>query len=445
MRPTLDEARSVLRRRFGFDDFRGVQAGAVAAVLSGRDVLVLMPTGAGKSICYQVPALLLPGLTLVVSPLVSLMQDQVERLHRIGVPAGAIHGGVARSDARATLQAGVSARLRLLYVAPERFDSGAFRRALADMRIALLVVDEAHCVSQWGEAFRPAYLRLGEVRASLSCPAIALTATATPEVRRDVVRCLGLRAPRTLVGGFDRPNLHWSAVELASRRARDAWLAARVCQADAGSVLVYAATRREVEQLSDRLNAGGIRAAAYHAGQAAARREALQQRFMGGAIRVMVATSAFGMGIDKPDVRLVVHAQPSGSLEAYYQEAGRAGRDGAAAHCVLAFSPRDRTTLRFLVEQAYPPEHVVRAGPPRGRTPGARRLGAAHRCSARRGAGGGRRAGAGAGAGLPRCVEAGRRRDLDPPDRAAGAHRTRAFGPGAGRRATGAGPAPVVA
>lgn len=357
----MAEARRILKRRFGYDAFRGVQAPAIRRVLSGGDVLVLMPTGGGKSLCYQIPALVLGGVTLVVSPLISLMEDQVAGLRRRGVAAAAIHSGVAVGEAAEVVSAAVAGDLRLLYVAPERFDSAGFRSRLAELPVSLFVVDEAHCVADWGESFRPAYLRLGRVRESLRCASLALTATATPEARGEIIRRLRLRSPRVLAGGFDRPNLWWGAETPRSREERDRRIMACVGAPREGVALVYASTRREADQLADRLNRAGLRAAGYHAGVSVAERQVLQRRFMAGELPVMVATSAFGMGIDKRDVRLVVHAQPPGSLEAYYQEAGRAGRDGGAAVCRLLCVRSDAATQRFLLEQAHPGPRLVRA------------------------------------------------------------------------------------
>lgn len=358
--PTLSDARAALQRHFGYPDFRGAQSDAVQAVLSGRDVLVLMPTGGGKSLCFQVPALLLPGPTVVISPLISLMQDQVDALARRGLPATFINSTLPTSEREARLARVERGEVRLLYVAPERFDVPGFRERLRAIGVPLLAVDEAHCISQWGHDFRPSYLRLGAVREVLGCPVVALTATATPEVRRDITTQLRLRDPLVLARGFDRENLGWHVVGAEGDSHKDALLLALLRRARGDGVsLVYAATRRKVDSLADMLNRAGVAASGYHAGIPGEQRRALQERFIAGTAGVVVATNAFGMGIDKPDVRLVVHYDMSPSLEAYYQEGGRAGRDGNPAACVLLHAPRDRLTHEFLLGQSLPPRRAV--------------------------------------------------------------------------------------
>lgn len=358
----LDRARAALRERFGYPDFRGGQTDAVRAVLTGRDVLVLMPTGGGKSLCYQVPALVLPGLTLVVSPLVSLMKDQVDALERRGIAAAYISATLPAGAAADRLERAAAGALKLLYIAPERFEARSFREVLPRMPVSLLAIDEAHCISQWGYDFRPSYLRLGAVRDALGVPTVALTATATPEVRDDVLRQLRIPHAVRIVSGFDRPNLAWRVRRVRDEAERDRMLVRTVRDgAREGSVVVYAATRKAVDGAADLLNCAGVPCVAYHAGIAGPVREALQDRFMSGEVRVVCATNAFGMGVDKPDVRLVAHVAMPGSLEAYYQEAGRAGRDRAPARCVLLHRPDDGRTHRFLIEQAHPGRAVVEA------------------------------------------------------------------------------------
>ncbi|MFW6080040.1 MAG: RecQ family ATP-dependent DNA helicase, partial [Gemmatimonadota bacterium] len=363
LRPTLSDARAALRAHYGYPDFREGQATAIEAVLGGRDVLVLMPTGGGKSLCYQIPAAVLPGPTVVVSPLISLMQDQVEALERVGIDAAFVNSTLSGAEIRRRLEAVGAGDLRLIYVAPERFERPAFVERLAGAGVALLAIDEAHCISQWGHDFRPSYARLGRVRERLGCPTIALTATATPAVRRDIVASLGLRRPVRVVRGFDRPNLEWHVVDGRSERRRDG-LVVRLLREGArrrgGAAIVYASTRKAVDALAERLIIEGVPAAAYHAGASAAERERLQQRFMAGEVPVVVATNAFGMGIDKPDVRLVVHHGMPRSLEDYYQEAGRAGRDGRPSRCVLVHRYRDRYIHELFVRRSYPSARSVR-------------------------------------------------------------------------------------
>ncbi|MEX1184422.1 MAG: ATP-dependent DNA helicase RecQ [Gemmatimonadota bacterium] len=359
MPPDLDAARATLQRYFGFADFRGGQRDAIAAALTGRDVLVLMPTGGGKSLCYQVPALTLDGLTIVVSPLISLMKDQVDALRAVGAPAALLNSTLPRNEAERTLHAATSGELKLLYVAPERFESDTFREQLPHLGVRLLAVDEAHCVSQWGHDFRPSYLGLGAVRERLGCPVVALTATATPAVRDDVTRQLRLEDPITVVRGFDRPNLEWRVLGAPDRGAKDMVLLRLLREQTDGVSIAYAPTRKAVDGLCDLIGRAGIRAIAYHGGMAAQDREHVQNAFMNDEAKVVVATCAFGMGIDKPDVRLVVHHSMSGSLEAYYQEAGRASRDGERGRCVMIHAPGDRQVHDFMIDQTHPPRELI--------------------------------------------------------------------------------------
>jgi ATP-dependent DNA helicase RecQ len=356
----FSEARAKLRRHFGYPDFRGVQPRAIRAVLAGRDVLVLMPTGGGKSLCFQIPALVLPGLTIVVSPLISLMKDQVDTLRRRGVAATYINSTLGTAEVDARLAACAHGGMKLLYVAPERFDSNDFMRRLRAFRISLLAIDESHCISEWGHDFRPSYRRLGTVRHELACPVVALTATATPRVREDILAQLDLRQPVVLTGGFDRANLLWHVLAARTDAEKDRTLLRLVRRPRDGVAVVYAPTRRRVDALTDLLNHAGLSAAGYHAGASATNRHRLQEDFMRGDTPVIVATSAFGMGIDKPDVRLVVHHAMPATLESYYQEAGRGGRDGGPADCVLLHAYADRFTHEFLIDQRHPSEMIVR-------------------------------------------------------------------------------------
>jgi ATP-dependent DNA helicase RecQ len=357
----MDEARAVLRRHYGYDDFRGGQADAISGVLARRDVLVLMPTGGGKSLCFQIPAQVLPRATIVISPLISLMQDQVEALHRVGMTATFVNSTLEVEEANRRIEAVEQGSIKLLYVSPERLDTPAFRSALPRIAPSLLAVDEAHCLSQWGYDFRPSYLRLGAVRQMLDCPVIALTATATPEVRADIVWRLKMRNPVVVTRGFKRVNLDWHVIDGADDTGKDRLLMPLLRRPRDGVALVYAATRKSVDAITDVLNRRGMKAAGYHAGVSAAGRHRLQDDFMKERVGIVIATCAFGMGIDKPNVRLVIHYTMPSTLEAYYQEAGRAGRDGAQADCVLLHSYRDRLTHEFLIEQAYPPTKVIEA------------------------------------------------------------------------------------
>ncbi len=320
-----------------------------------------MPTGGGKSLCYQVPALLLPGLTLVVSPLIALMSDQVNALERRDIPAALINSTLTGAEIRARLRQAVAGQLELLYVAPERFASPAFLGALREMRVGLVAIDEAHCVCEWGHDFRPSYLRLREFWPRLGWPPLlALTATATPEARQDIVRELDLRGARVIVRGFDRPNLRWTVCREERLAEKGRQLVELLGPGD-GTALVYCATRKMAEAATELLRGAGVDAAAYHAGLRREGRARVQAAWTRGELRVVVATNAFGMGIDKADVRCVVHLQMPGSLEAYYQEAGRAGRDGGPADCVLLHSYGDRFIHEFFIRAAHPPRPLVSA------------------------------------------------------------------------------------
>ncbi len=345
-----------LRETFGFDAFRPGQEDAVRAAIGppARDVLVVMPTGAGKSLCYQLPALVRDDVTLVVSPLVSLMQDQVEALAKIAPGRVAlVNSQRDAADNRAALAAAAAGELRLLYVAPERFSSPRFLQAMQDLEIGLFVVDEAHCVSQWGHDFRPDYFRLADAARRLRAEAIiASTATATPRVANDISVRLGLRDPVRVATGFDRPNLSFAVIPCASAQAKQRHIAAALLEPGATPAIVYAGTRDGAEQLAGHLSGNlGLPVAAYHAGLGREQRADVQRRFMDGRLAVVVATNAFGMGIDKADVRTVCHESVPGSIEAYYQEAGRAGRDGRPARALLFAEARDKGLHVFFIER----------------------------------------------------------------------------------------------
>jgi ATP-dependent DNA helicase RecQ len=345
---TLDAA---LAEHFGFSEFRPGQREVVDAILSGRSVVSVMPTGAGKSLCFQLPALCLDGVTLVVSPLISLMKDQVDSLCRLGIPAAFVNSTQDPGVQRRVLDDAEAGRLKLLYVAPERFRFDGAMAALKRLNIALFVVDEAHCISSWGHDFRPDYLGLGRALAELGTPRVAaFTATATDRVRLDIVKQLDLHEPFVTVTGFLRPNLHLSVVPIRKMTEKMEHLR-RVLAAVDGSAVVYCATRRHCEEVAAALVRAKVPAGVYHGGLDDDARRDVQDAFQRDDHRVIVATNAFGMGIDKADVRAVVHYDLPGSLEAYYQEAGRAGRDGAPAHCVLLFTYADTRIHEFFIDK----------------------------------------------------------------------------------------------
>ncbi len=351
---TLADARATLARCFGYPDFRKPQIPAIEAVLAGRDALIVLPTGGGKSLCFQVPALLRGGLTVVISPLISLMKDQVDALERRGLPAAFINSTLGANAAADRLTRAQRGELTLLYLAPERMDAGRTLERLREIGVSMLAVDEAHCISEWGHDFRPSYRRIGRIRHALGDPqTVALTATATPSVRDDIARQLLLRDPVVVVGGFDRTNLSYSVVSTRSQGEKDKAAIAAIRE-HSGPGIVYAPTRKAVERVTQVLTRARIGAVAYHAGLDESHRRRAQDAFMGEAARVIVATSAFGMGIDKPDVRLVVHHAMPGTLESYYQEAGRAGRDGNPSVCVLLHAYPDRFTHEYFIDGAHP-------------------------------------------------------------------------------------------
>src|SRR6266550_8722681 len=363
----LHAARAVLESRFGHARFRVHQLKVLGPLLAGRDVLAVLPTGAGKSLCYQVPALLGAGLTLVVSPLISLMQDQVGALRRRGIAAAYVNSQLDATQRRTIVDAATAGRLALLYCAPERLPSLTRRLLAAGTRVTLLAIDEAHCITEWGSEFRPVYRRLGVFRSLLGRPAtIALTGSATPRARADILQVLRMPDADVVATSFDRPNLRFGVQRVRDDRERFAIIRARVRDA-AGASLIYTPTRRLTELVTRALLRTSVRAAPYHAGLSAGIRRRVLRAFLADQIRVIVATSAFGMGIDKPDVRQVLHWGPPPTLEAYYQEAGRAGRDGKPSECLILWRPQDLAwgnvapPMRRYVEAGGDHRHMILA------------------------------------------------------------------------------------
>ena len=382
MTQAVDSADSVdpraleaLNRYFGYDSFRPGQSGIVSAILTGHYVLGVMPTGAGKSICYQIPAAILPGVAIVISPLISLMRDQVDALNDVGLPAAFINTTQTPDEQDLVFAQALSGQIKLLYVAPERLETERFRNFAVRVPISLVAVDEAHCVSQWGQDFRSSYLGIGEFIAGLPTrPTVAaFTATATERVRRDIVSILGLHTPSITVTGFARPNLYFDVISMP-RNGKASWVASYIASHPDESGIVYCATRKETEALAESLNsavaelraAGGVDvsdigtiAVAYHGGMSADAREQAQRDFVTDRVPVVVATNAFGMGIDKSNVRFVIHHNMPESIEAYYQEAGRAGRDGEPSRCTLLWNESDIVTRRRLLDSDYENERLT--------------------------------------------------------------------------------------
>ena len=382
MTQAVDSADSVdpraleaLNRYFGYDSFRPGQSGIVSAILTGHDVLGVMPTGAGKSICYQIPAAILPGVAIVISPLISLMRDQVDALNDVGLPAAFINTTQTPDEQDLVFAQALSGQIKLLYVTPERLETERFRNFAVRVPISLVAVDEAHCVSQWGQDFRSSYLGIGEFIAGLPTrPTVAaFTATATERVRRDIVSILGLHTPSITVTGFDRPNLYFDVISMP-RKDKASWVASYIASHPDESGIVYCATRKETEALAESLNSAvaelraaggadvsdiGTIAVAYHGGMSADAREKAQRDFVTDRVPVVVATNAFGMGIDKSNVRFVIHHNMPESIEAYYQEAGRAGRDGEPSRCTLLWNESDIVTRRRLLDSDYENERLT--------------------------------------------------------------------------------------
>lgn len=351
--------KNFLKKYFGYDDFRPLQQEIVEGVLAGRDSVVLMPTGGGKSLCFQLPALMQDGLAIVVSPLISLMKDQVDALQANGVAAELVNSSLSPSEISEVMDRARSGELKLLYIAPERFASYGFDNFLRTLKISLFAIDEAHCISEWGHDFRPDYRNLRTLRESFpSVPIIALTATATPRVREDIIKQLALHEPSVYVSSFNRPNLSY---EVMPKKDSLKTVLALLAEVKDESAIIYCFSRNDTENLAEKLNRHGFKSAPYHAGLSADTRRNNQERFIRDEINVIVATIAFGMGIDKPDVRLVIHHGLPKSVEGYYQETGRAGRDGLPSRCVLLFSYADKYKQEFLMHSISDPEEKRQA------------------------------------------------------------------------------------
>jgi ATP-dependent DNA helicase RecQ len=355
----VSQAREALQRYFGFTDFREGQAEVIESVLAGQDAVVVMPTGGGKSLCFQLPAMMIDGVTLVISPLIALMKDQVDALAARQIPTTFINSSLTYAETARRLSKMRMGEYKLVYVAPERFRSETFMAAVAETKVRLFAVDEAHCISHWGHDFRPDYLKLKQAVETLGRPqVIALTATATPQVRADISEQLGLTDPHVSVSGFDRPNLALRVLHTGTEKEKLEILK-RTINASSGSGIIYTATRKSVEQVAAKLKLAGLRVEMYHGGMEEGERTRAQDAFMRGDARAIVATNAFGMGIDKPDIRFVVHFHLPGSIEAYYQEVGRAGRDGMPADCLLLFNYADTRTQQFFIEGGHPSPELV--------------------------------------------------------------------------------------
>ena len=353
----LEEARKLLQSHFGYETFRKGQEQAISQVFDGQNTICVMPTGGGKSMCYQIPALVMEGTTIVVSPLISLMKDQVDALLAAGIPAAYINSSLGFEEVRETMHDVQRGAIKLLYIAPERLDSEMFLNELQGVHVPLIAVDEAHCISQWGHDFRPSYRLISRMAGLFpnDPTVLALTATATPQVREDICRILDIEEQHTVMTGFERANLSFSVIR---GQDRDRFVKEYVQKNEKEAGIIYAATRKTVDSVYEMLVKKGVKAAKYHAGMPDHERKTGQERFLNDEVTVMVATNAFGMGIDKSNIRYVIHYQLPKNMESYYQEAGRAGRDGLPSECIVLYASQDVQTQRFLIDQAQDPSRI---------------------------------------------------------------------------------------
>lgn len=349
----------LLKFHYGYDSFRPGQEKVIDNILGNRSTVVIMPTGGGKSLCYQLPALIFEGVTIVISPLIALMKDQVDGLNRIGIPATYVNSSISLAETFNRLEDVKSSKYKLLYIAPERFYNQDFVNALTNIKVSMLAIDEAHCISQWGHDFRPSYLKLKKAIEYLGNPIVlALTATATPEVREDIIKQLGLENPELVITGFGRPNLQFGVIH-ANETMKPRIILDALETVENGAGIIYVGTRARADAVLQTLLENNIEAVGYHAGMEAEDRKWVQENFMKGKAKVIVATNAFGLGIDKSNIRFVIHYDMPGTVEAYYQEAGRAGRDGKASFCLLLFNSRDRHLQEFFIKGDNPPPEII--------------------------------------------------------------------------------------